>query len=144
VSPVEPSQREPVNEPLAVPSLKVFALREHQGAWTDTLGTLQAARDFWAGRASAGGKLIRPWQASADMTFSPYVGAYADWYFSTDNALPAGTPLVGLSDGWSGRVTGGFAVQQRGGGTLSLGGEYGGLGANYKVWTASARALWPF
>jgi hypothetical protein len=129
---------------IAEPSLKVFALREHQAAWTDSLGALQAARDFWAGRVSAGGKLVRPWQASAGLTVSPYVGAYADWYFSSDDALPAGTPLVGLSDGWSGRVTGGLAMQQRGGGTLSLNGEYGGLGTNYKVWTASARALWPF
>ena len=129
---------------IAEPSLKVFALREHQEAWTDSLGTLQASRDFWAGRVSAGGRLIRPWQASADLTVSPYVGAYADWYFSTDNALPAGQPLVGLADGWSGRVTGGVAVAQRGGGLLSLGGEYGGLGANYKIWTANARAMWLF
>ncbi|WP_068023251.1 autotransporter outer membrane beta-barrel domain-containing protein [Rhodoplanes sp. Z2-YC6860] len=129
---------------IAEPSLKVFALREHQDAWTDSLGTVQASRDFWAGRVSAGGKLIRPWQVSADTTVSPYVGAYADWYFSSDNALPAGQPLVGVADGWSGRVTGGVAVAKRGGGTLSLGGEYGGLGADYKIWTANARALWAF
>lgn len=129
---------------VAEPSLKVFALREHQDAWTDSLGTLQASRDFTAGRVSAGGKLVRPWQVAADMTMSPYVGAYADWYFSTDNALPAGQPLVGIADGWSGRVTGGVAVAKRGGGTLSLGGEYSGLGANYKMWTANARVLWPF
>lgn len=129
---------------IAEPSLKVFALREHQDAWTDSLGTLQASRDFWAGRVSAGGKLLRPWQVTADTTVSPYVGAYADWYFSSDNALPAGQPLVGAADGWSGRVTGGVAVAKRGGGTLSLGGEYGGLGADYKIWTTNARALWAF
>jgi hypothetical protein len=129
---------------VAEPSLKVFALGEHQDAWTDSLGTLQASRDFWAGRVSAGGKLLRPWQVTADTTMSPYVGAYADWYFSSDNALPAGLPVVGLADGWSGRVTGGVTVAKRGGGTLSLGGEYGGLGADYKIWTANARALWAF
>jgi hypothetical protein len=29
-------------------------------------------------------------------------------------------------------------------GTLSLGGDYGGIGANYKVWTGTARANVPF
>lgn len=128
---------------VAEPSLKIFALREHQDAWTDSLGTLQASRDFSTGRVSAGGKLVRPWQVASDMTLSPYVGVYADWYFSSDNALPAGQPLVGIADGWSGRLTGGVAVAKRSS-TLSLGGEYSGLGANYKIWTANARALWSF
>ncbi len=30
-----------------------------------------------------------------------------------------------------------------GGGTLSLGGEYGGIGAGYGVWTANARLAMP-
>jgi hypothetical protein len=31
-----------------------------------------------------------------------------------------------------------------GGGTFALGGEYGGIGAHYKVWTANGRLMWPF
>jgi hypothetical protein len=31
-----------------------------------------------------------------------------------------------------------------GGGTLALGAEYGGLGADYKIWTASGRLNVPF
>ena len=42
------------------PSLKVFALWEHQKDWTDSLGTLQTARDFTTGRVSAGGRVLTP------------------------------------------------------------------------------------
>jgi hypothetical protein len=62
----------------------------------------------------------------------------------SDDALPSGQPVVGIGAGWSGRATGGFAVAAPNGGTLSLGGEYGGLGADYKIWTATANAVWPF
>jgi hypothetical protein len=61
---------------------------------------------------------------------------------STDNALPAGLPADGFSDGWSGRITGG--VTRIGSGTLALGVEHGGLGADYKLWTASGRLNVPF
>ena len=125
------------------PSAKVYALWERQGEWTDSLGTLQAAHNFSAGRVATGGRLIAPWQASADLTLSAYLGLYGDWRFGTNNATPAGEPLVGIGNGWSGRVTGGLSATKSGGGTLSLGGELGGLGADYKVWTANARALWP-
>jgi hypothetical protein len=78
------------------------------------------------------------------LTVSPYVGLYGDWRFMSDDALPSGQPVVGIGAGWSGRATGGFAVAAPNGGTLSLGGEYGGLGADYKIWTATANAVWPF
>lgn len=126
------------------PSAKIYALWEHQGAWTDSLKASQASRDFVTGRISAGGRVIAPWQVSATTTLSPYVGFYGDWRFATDNALPVGIPFIGINDGWSGRVTGGVNVAMAGGGSLVLGGEYGGIGANYKVWTANARANWPF
>jgi hypothetical protein len=88
------------------PSSNVFALWERDTQWTDSLGTLQPERDFSAGRVATGGKLIAPWQSSwADLTVAPYAGVYADWRFSTDNALPAGLPVVGFGDGWSGRVS---------------------------------------
>jgi hypothetical protein len=125
------------------PSAKVFSLWENQDAWTDSLGTFQNARSFSAGRVAAGGKVIYPWMAG-DMRVAPYLGFYGDYRFQTDNALPAGQPIVGIGDGWSGRVTTGVTLAQPGGGTFVLGGEYGGLGANYKVWTANGRVVWPF
>jgi hypothetical protein len=57
---------------------------------------------------------------------------------------PAGEPIVGIGNGWSARATGGLAYTTVAGASLSLGGEYGGLGADYKVWTASARGSLPF
>lgn len=126
------------------PSAKIYALWEHQGAWTDSLKASQASRDFASGRISTGGRVIAPWQVSATTTLSPYLGFYGDWRFATDNALPVGVPFIGVSDGWSGRVTGGVNVATAGGGSLAVGGEYGGIGANYGVWTANARANWPF
>ncbi len=54
-------------------------------------------------------------------------------------------PFVGIKDGWSGRVTSGVTLKSgRAGPTLSLGGELGGLGAGYDIWSANARADWPF
>ena len=41
-------------------------------------------------------------------------------------------------------LTGGVSATAKGGAMLSLGGEYGGLGANYKIWTGNARATVPF
>jgi hypothetical protein len=125
------------------PSAKVYALWERQGEWTDSLSTLQSAHSFSAGRVATGGKLIYPWPTSVGVTVAPYAGFYADRRFSTDNAVPAGQPVVGIGDGWSGRATGGVSMAKAGGGTLALGGEYGGLGANYKIWTANARVFWP-
>lgn len=126
------------------PSSNVYALWERDGEFTDTLGTLQPQSNFSAGRIATGGKLSDPLPWSGSFIVSPYVGMYGDWYWGTSTAIPAGTPLVGFGDGWSGRVTGGVMAARAAGGTLSLGGEYGGLGAAYKVWTASARLQWPF
>jgi hypothetical protein len=49
-----------------------------------------------------------------------------DYRFSIDIAL-----CVGIGGGWSGRVITGVTVAQRGGPTLGLGGEYGGIGAHH-------------
>jgi hypothetical protein len=125
------------------PSTNVYALWERQGDWIDSLGTLQTARSFSAGRVATGGKVIVPWYVGGTRV-APYFGAYGDWRFGTDNAFPAGSPIVGIGNGWSGRVTGGLSWTCFNGGTFSLGSEYGGLGASYKVWTANARVLWPF
>src|SRR5262249_11788001 len=42
------------------PSARVYALWEHENAYVDNLGTLQAARDFATGRTSGGIKLSYP------------------------------------------------------------------------------------
>jgi hypothetical protein len=73
------------------PSSHIYTLWEREGAWTDSLGTLQADRNFSAGRIATGIKLLAPWQMSGSTRILPYVGLYGDWRFSTDNALPVGT-----------------------------------------------------
>ena len=127
------------------PSARIYTLWESDNAWTDSLGTLQAARSFSESRVSTGGKVIYPWQTTGAVQISPYAGFYGDYRFSTDNALPVGVPFVGIKDGWSGRaITGVTFATGRGGPSLSLGGELGGIGAGYDIWSAIARVNWPF
>jgi uncharacterized repeat protein (TIGR01451 family) len=126
------------------PSVKVYALWEREGEWTDSLGTLQSAHSFSTGRVATGGKASYSWLLASGARLAPYVGLYGDWRFGTDDAVPAGQPIVGIGNGWSARATGGIAYATAGGASLSLGGEYGGLGADYKVWTASVRGNVPF
>lgn len=125
-------------------SARAFALWEDQEAWTDSLGAAQDARNFSAGRISVGSRVIAPWQISSALSASPYVGLYGDWGFSSDDAITAGVPDADITDGWSGRVSGGISLTTSGGGTLSLGGEYGGIGAGYQTWSANAGASWAF
>lgn len=132
------------------PSLKVYALWEQQAAYTDSLGTLQSARDFSTGRASAGLKLAHPvgWWDSVQLV--PFVGLYGDYYFTQDNSvaitLAGGIPLAStpLLDGWSARMTGGIGARFDSGVMLSVGGELGGLGSNTQIWTLTGRARVPF
>jgi hypothetical protein len=132
------------------PSAKVYALWEHQNAYTDTLGTLQGDRNFSTGRASGGVKLSYPLAWTASIALAPYVGLYGDYYFTRDDAaaivaagaLPlASTPLL---DGGSARAIAGLAAKFADGGTVALGGEYGGIGGNFGFWTFRARAAVPF
>jgi hypothetical protein len=74
---------------LIEPSARVYALWEHENAYTDSLGTSQAERDFSTGRASAGVKVAYPVAWSSTVALSPYVGLYGDYYFNTDNATAA-------------------------------------------------------
>jgi hypothetical protein len=65
---------------LLEPSARVYALWEHENAYTDSLGTLQAARDFSTGRASIGGaKWLTPWPGRAAWRSRP---------------MPASTPTI--------------------------------------------------
>lgn len=126
------------------PSAKLYVLWEREKAWTDSLGTLQDARNFSAGRTALGTKVARPFEASGGWMISPYAGLYGDWRFSSDNALPVGTPVANVKDGWSGRVTSGVSATATRGAMISLGGELGGLGASYKIWSGNVRGSVPF
>ncbi len=127
------------------PSARVFAIWEHEKAFTDSLGTFQPARNFETGRASAGVKAIYPFAwTSSTVALSPYAGLYADYYFSKDDAQTAGLTTVPLLQGFSARVTGGVAASFAGGATLGAGGEFGGIGSATHIWTWTARGRIPF
>ena len=51
------------------PSARVFALWEHENAYTDSLGTLQTERNFSTGRASGGVKVSYPlaWSSTTNL-----------------------------------------------------------------------------
>jgi hypothetical protein len=126
------------------PSARVYGLWEHEPTYIDSLGTPQAARNFSSGRASAGTKVTYPWMYSATMTVAPYVGAYADYYFSSDDAGAILLPTQFIQ-GWSARAVSGVSLTFVGGARLSIGGEAGGLGSGqFVVWTLRGRASVPF
>jgi hypothetical protein len=58
--------------------------------------------------------------------------------------LPVAVTLVGINNGWSGRATGGLAFTSSGGASVTVGGEYGGIGAPYKIWAGNVRGSVPF
>jgi outer membrane autotransporter protein len=126
------------------PSARVYALWEHENAFTDSLGTLQANRDFDTGRASGGVKVSYPFTWSSVMNLAPYAGLYGDYYFSRDDAMATGLTTVPLLQGWSARAIGGVAATFPGGAQLSAGGEYGGIGSADRIWTWRARGNVPF
>ncbi len=125
------------------PSARVFAIREHQDAWTDSLGTRQADNSFALGRASAGLRISQPWQAGRGLTLVPYAGLYGDYYFSRGEAVTPGTEVLAIADGWSARAIGGMTLDL-GGTTVSLGGEWGGLGADHTQRALTVRGALPF
>jgi subtilisin family serine protease len=128
------------------PSARVYALWEHENAYTDTLGTLQTARDFSTGRASGGIKLSYPVTWSATTILTPYVGIYGDYYFNSDSAgapAPGAIPFIVL-DGWSARAIGGLTAKFDNGAQLAIGGERSGIGGSFGLWTYRARASLPF
>jgi hypothetical protein len=132
---------------LIEPSATVYALWEHENAYTDTLGTAQAGRDFSAGRASTGVKLAYPFAWTSTVMLSPYAGIYGDYYFNTDNIVIPGAgalPVTPVFAGRSARTSVGMAAQFASGGQLTVGGERSGLGGNFSLWTYRARASIPF
>jgi outer membrane autotransporter protein len=129
------------------PSARVFALWEHEGAYVDNLGTAQDARDFSTGRASAGLKVGYPVAWSRTVTVVPYAGAYADYYFSTDNAAALTIPVLlpqEFVNGAAARVVSGLVVTAKDGARLALDGELGGLGNDFETWTGRGSFATPF
>jgi outer membrane autotransporter protein len=129
---------------LLEPSARVFALWEHENAFTDSLGTLQAARDFETGRASVGAKVAYPFAWTSTVALLPYAGLYADYYFSQDDAQTVGLTTVPLLQGFAARVTGGVSAKFANGASLGAGGELGGIGLSTHIWTWTARGSIPF
>ena len=124
------------------PSAKVYAIWERDSSYIDSLGTLQAENTFSTGRASAGVKVAYPiyWAAA---TVAPYVGLYADYYFSSDNAVLLLTTT--FVQGWAARTTAGVSYSAASGARLLIGGEVGGLGSqNFTTWSVRGRASVPF
>jgi hypothetical protein len=132
------------------PSARVYALWEHENAYVDSLGTQQGTHDFATGRASTGVKFAYPLPWMDGILLVPYLGSYADYYFTMDDAAAivaaGGLPLASmpLLDGWSARLTAGVGARFAGGVGVGIGAEYGGLGSNTRIWTVTAKARVPF
>ena len=85
-----------------------------------------------------------PLASSGSPNLTPYVGLYADYYFTSDNASVTGLSSVPLLQGSSARATGGLAMTFGGGSQVAVDGEYDGIGGNVHVWTYRARGSVPF
>jgi hypothetical protein len=96
------------------------------------------------GRTSGGVKVSYPFAWSSTLHLTPYVGFYGDYYFSRDDALDAGLTAVPLLTGRSARATAGVAATFGGGAQVALGGEYGGIGGNTRIWNWRIRGGVPF
>jgi hypothetical protein len=120
------------------PSARVYALWEQESAYTDSLGTVQASRDFDTGRSSGGVKASYRFTAgSASLT--PYLGIYGDYYFSKDSATTDGLTTVPILQGWAARTTAGLITTFSNGSQLAIGGEFSGVGSAAEFWTLSLR-----
>jgi hypothetical protein len=127
------------------PSAHVFAMWEHENAYTDSLGTPQPARSFETGRASAGVRAIYPFAwSSSSLALSSYAGLYVDYYFSRDDAQTTGLTTVPLLQGFSARATGSVTATFPGAVALGAGGAFGGIGSANHIWTWTARGRFPF
>jgi hypothetical protein len=132
------------------PSATIYALWEHENAYTDSLGTQQADRTFFTGRASGGIKLAYPIAWTSTMTLAPYLGLYGDYYFNGDDAatltIPGSVALAStpILEGWSARVTGGLTTRFANGSAMAFGAEFGGLGSSTQIWTFRGKGSIPF
>ena len=130
------------------PSARLYALWEREDAYTDTLGTQQAARNFSTGRASGGVKVAYPLAMAPGVRIAPYAGVYSDYYFNHDDAArqlaASPIPVIYLLEGWSARAVGGVTAQLANGGQFTVGAERAGIGNDFALWSYRARASMPF
>ena len=82
-------------------------------------------------------------------SLAPYVGLYGDYYFNSDSAgaaavAAAAIPSNIILDGWSARAIAGLTAKFSNGAQIAIGGERGGIGGNFGLWTYRARASVPF
>jgi len=125
------------------PSARFYALWENEKTYTDSLGTVQRERNFMTGRASIGTKATYLSAWSKTVTIAPYMGIYADYYFTKDDAEPTSF-LPEFLHGFSTRFISGIALKKSDGTYLALGGELGGLGSDVTIWSVRGRAAIPF
>jgi hypothetical protein len=92
---------------------------------------------------SAGAKVTYPMAWVVSGTLAPYVGLYADYYFSSEDAvLLLPTDFV---RGWAARTTAGVGYTGVSSARASIGGEVGGLGSQtFTVWSVRGRFSLPF
>lgn len=127
------------------PSLRLYSLWENEDSYRDSSGTTQAARSFNTGRTSVGGKVSVPWKTEPGMILTPSLGLYADYRFSSDDAMPTGIAAFDVNDGWSARVTGGLTARFNSGVHVSIEGDVGGITSEgAQNWSGRARVAVPF
>ncbi|MET3616173.1 hypothetical protein ABID16_004522 [Rhizobium aquaticum] len=124
------------------PSAHVYALREFENGYTDSLGATQAERVFSNGRVDAGLKVTYPLEWSDALTLFPYLGLYGDYYFNSDNVSSAGAGNVArpVMNGLSARASVGMSARFAHGTTVSIGVERGGIGSSTAVWSLKMNA----
>ncbi len=124
--------------------MRIYALWENEKSYVDSLGTAQPERSFMTGRASIGTKATYPLRWSKTIAIAPYVGVYADYYFTKDDAATAALQPK-LLRGSSARMISGISSKNASGASFSLAGELGGLGGgDFSVWSISSRVAIPF
>jgi hypothetical protein len=124
------------------PSLAGFALAEAERSYIDSLGTVQSSRSFSAGRASVGTKWLYRSQWG-DLSVTPYLGMYGDYYFSKEKDAP--TVVAPSLDGGSLRATSGLTITTPGAAQFAVGGELGGIGSgSFTIWSVRTRLAVPF
>ena len=126
------------------PSVRAFVVWQDEEAWTDSAGSAYDKRDFTAGRVSVGSKLSRQLEPFNGWVTTPYVGLYADYLYSHDDAFTPGTAFLGLSEDWSARVTSGLELFSAAGHSVSFGSEMGGIGQEELIYTLTGRATLRF
>lgn len=111
-------------------SARLHGVWERQASYVDSLGTAQNDNAFHVGRASFGTRVSHLWQWAPGFNVSPYAGLYADWRFSSEAVVPAGTDVLSFRDGWSARAVGGLGLLLSEDAAITVGGEWAGLGTD--------------